>query len=152
MPASGLCFNVSKCCFFRFTHKTSSLPTIVYHLDGHHLPFSDHCRDLGIIFSSNLSWSKHYILVSTRAYCQLGLICRTFSSSSSVQVKKMLYLALVRSQITHCSQLWRPHHIKDIKALEKIQQQATKFILNYFSTNYRSRLTCISWFTSFNVL
>ena len=62
------------------------------------------------------------------------------SSSSIVQVKKMLYLALVRSKITHCSQLWKPHHIKDIKALEKIQRRVTMFILNDFSTKYRSRL------------
>ena len=75
-----------------------------------------------------------------RAYRQLGLIRRTFSSSTSVRVKKLIYLSLVRSQITYRSQVWRPHLIKDITSLERIQRRATRFILNDFSSDYHTRL------------
>ena len=106
----------------------------------------DHCKDLGIIFSSDLSWSHHYNRISAKAYRQLGLIRRTFSSSVSVRAKKLLYLSLVRSQLTYCSQIWRPHLIKDILSIEKIQRRATKFILNDFSSDYRTRLISLGLF------
>ena len=41
---------------------------------------------------------------------------------------------------TYCSQIWRPHLLKDILALEQIQCRATKYILNNYSFDYRSRL------------
>lgn len=46
----------------------------------------------------------------------------------------------MRSQLLYCSQLWRPYLIKDIIKLERIQRRATKFILNNFSLDYKSRL------------
>ena len=50
---------------------------------------------------------------------------------------------MVRSQLTYCSQIWRPHLIKDILSIEKIQRRATKFILNDFSSDYKSRLVSL---------
>ena len=74
---------------------------------------------------------------------QLSLIRRTFSSSVSIRAKKLLYLSLVRSQLTYCCQIWRPHLIKDI-TFERIQRRATKFILNDFSADYKTRLISLS--------
>ena len=39
-----------------------------------------------------------------------------------------------------CSQLWRPNLIKDISCLEQVQRKATKYILNDFSSDYKTRL------------
>ena len=57
--------------------------------------------------------------------------------------KLLLYITLVRSKICYCSQIWRPHLIKDIKAFEQIQQHATKYILNNFTSDYKSRLIAL---------
>ena len=54
--------------------------------------------------------------------------------------RKKLYISLVRSQLVYCSQVWRPHLIKDILALERVQRHATKFILNDYSMDYKNRL------------
>ena len=56
----------------------------------------------------------------------------------------MLYLSLVRSQLTYCSQVWRPRLIKDLTSLERIQRRATRFILNDFSSTYRDRLITLN--------
>ena len=45
-----------------------------------------------------------------------------------------------RSQLLYCSPLWHPYLICDISALERIQRRATKFILNDYVTDYKTRL------------
>ena len=60
--------------------------------------------------------------------------------------KKQLYLTLVRSQLIYYSQLWRPFLIKDIMILERVQRRATKFILNNYTSPYKSRLTRLNSF------
>ena len=42
--------------------------------------------------------------------------------------------------MSYCSQIWRPHLIKDISLLESVQRKATKWILNNFILDYKSRL------------
>ena len=39
--------------------------------------------------------------------------------------------------------IWRPHFLKDIATLERIQCRATKMILNDFSSDYTSRLVTL---------
>jgi hypothetical protein len=65
------------------------------------------------------------------------------ASPASRYLKKSLYISLVRSKLTYCSQLWRPHFIKDIAILENVQRRATKFILNNYTSDYKERLTAL---------
>ena len=58
----------------------------------------------------------------------------------TVSEKRAFYLSLVLSQIVYCSEIWRPCLIKDIERLEKVQHQATKFILNDYKMAYRENL------------
>ena len=37
-------------------------------------------------------------------------------------------------------QVWRPHLMKDILNLERIQRRATKYILNDYTSGYKDRL------------
>ena len=90
-------------------------------------------------FSSDLNWTTHYKIIITKAYQTLGLIRRTFNTSNT-EVKKKLYIALVRSQLIYCSQICRPQLIKDIVSLERVQRRATKYILNDYTSSYKSRL------------
>ena len=99
-------------------------------------------KDLGVIMSNNLSWAEH----SSRAYKLLGLVRRSLSRSHHPNIKKILYISLIRSQLTYCSQVWRPHLLKHIMSLERVQRRATKFILNDFSSDYKSRLVVLQIF------
>ena len=97
-------------------------------------------KDLGIILSSNLTWDAHYDHIIAKAYNILGLLRRTFSPQNYTRSKKQLYISLVRSQLLYCSILWKPHFIKHIQQFERVQRRATKYILNDFISDYKSRL------------
>ena len=58
----------------------------------------------------------------------------------NIASKKIMYISLIRPHLTYGSQIWRPHLIKDMIALERIQRRATKYILNDYSSDYKYRL------------
>ena len=126
--------NISKCACIRFSLRRTSAPS--YHMQNHELLPTSHHKDLGIITSYDLSWDAHYKDICSKAYCTLNLIKRSIAGDSSVHVRKALYICLVRSKISYCSQLWRPNLIKDIESIEKVQRRATKFILSSISSQY----------------
>ena len=105
----------------------------------------------------DLSWSVHISKICAKAYKTLHLICRTVSSTSP-QTRLNLYFSLIWCKLMFCSQLWRPHLIKDITCLEQVQCRATKFVLNDFTSNYKSRqphstfsLYVLAWNARLNV-
>ena len=134
---SRLSFHPFKSLHLSFNQKFSTSctinATVSYSLTTH--------KDLGILISSDLEWSLHQDNVLTKAYKTLGLIQRTFSNSISSSVKNKLYISLIRSQLMYCSPVWRPHLMKDIIKLEQLQCRATKYFLQDYSSDYKSRLT-----------
>ena len=132
----NLLFNTSK--IYQISFKCKSQTN--YAIGNIPITKVDKHKDLGVILSSNLSWEAHYNFIAAKAYKILGLLRRTFSTFNSISCKKKLYITLVRSQLLYCSVLWKPYLIKHIQQLERIQRRATKFILNDFTDNYRSRL------------
>ena len=136
-------FNESKCTLLRFCSSPQTTCQSNYTINHQQLSPTDSHTDLGIVMSADLSWQKHYDLISSRAYKTLGLLRRTFNTTNSVHIKKLLYLSLVRSQLTYCSTIWRPYLHKDILMLEKIQRRATEFILNDYSSDYKSSLVSL---------
>ena len=135
--------NVSKSVSVRFSF---GHPTHDLHYSHINTPIPTHTshRDLGIIVTSNLSWNEHIKSICSKAYRNLNFIRRNLHQSSDLQVRRTVYLSLVRSQLSYCSQLWRPHLIKNIKALEDIQRRSTKFILSYPQLDYKNRLITLN--------
>ena len=101
--------------------------TTIYKVNDKVIDCKTHHKDLGILYSHNLTWTEHYDHIIVKAYNTLGLLCRTFKTNN-VLVKNWLYISLVWSQLLYCSQLWRLQLIKDIQRLERIQRRATKYI------------------------
>ena len=71
------------------------------------------------------------------------MIRRSFSTVDVV-VKRQLYVCMVRSKLSYCSQLWHPNLKKDILALECVQCRATKYILEDYTSSYKDRLVSLS--------
>ena len=124
----NLSFNTAKCKLMHFSHATVSVAS-EYNIDNTPVEHVNQHRDLGIILSTDLSWKHHYNHMISRAYKTLHFVRCITSSQHSPKTKLLLYITLVRSKICYCSQIWRPHLMKDIKAFEQIQQRATKYIL-----------------------
>ena len=111
---------------------------------GVEIPLVNSTRDLGVLITDTLSWSDHIHLITSKAYKMLGLIRRSFSNTLSVFNKKSLYVSLVKSHLLYCSVIWRPHLRKDIMLLERVQRRASKFLLNDYSSDYKSRMISLN--------
>ena len=133
---TDLNFNLKKFVHLSFKRKLET----TYTISDITIPRNDSHKDLGLVLSDNLSWDKHYKSISARAYKILGLIRRTIDSTHSTSVKASLYISLVRSQLLYCTQVWRPHLMKDILIIERIQRRATKYLLNDYTSSYKTRL------------
>ena len=107
----------------------------VYNLNNSELSVVSQHKDLGILFTANLTWNSHYEAITAKALKSIGLMCQIFSNATSVIAKTTLYITMVRSTLLYCSPLWRPYLMKYILLLERIQRHATKFILNNYSTD-----------------
>uniref|UniRef100_A0A1X7T752 Endonuclease/exonuclease/phosphatase domain-containing protein n=1 Tax=Amphimedon queenslandica TaxID=400682 RepID=A0A1X7T752_AMPQE len=111
-----------------------------YYINGQTIPQKSIIRDLGVIFESDLSWSKHMNNIAAKSYQTIGLLRRAFPVSTPIKTKKLLFLSLVILKLTYCSPIWRPNLVKDITILERVQKRATKYTLNDYSSDYKSRL------------
>ena len=137
----SLLFNEQKCSILRFC---STRHTPIPFVNGKPVAVKDSHRDLGVIISTDLQWTAHYCYIMSRAYKVLYLLCRVFGAVKCVLAKKVIYLSLVSSQLLYCSPVWRPHLLRDIKALEGVQRRATKFVLKDYSSDYRERIISLN--------
>lgn len=79
-------------------------------------------KDLGVVFSYNMSFTSHVIGVAAKASKQLGLINR-FSKRFSINAFRMLYCSLVRSILEYASVVWSPYYSCDINIIERVQKR-----------------------------
>ena len=141
----NLSLNQDKCAVMRISLKPSDDPPS-YSINNTNIKVNNSQRDLGILVSNNLSWNPHYSHICANAYRALNFIRRHIPISAPQDLKKQLYISLVRSKLTYCSQLWRPRHIKDIISIESVQRRSTRFIIPYSTLNYKERLTQLNLF------
>ena len=135
-----LLFNHVKSVFVMFRKSSNNASwSPEYSISGNTLNSNLLQKDLGVLISYDLCWSQHLSKIVANAMRQLFLIRRSFRTSC-IQAKKLLYISLIRSQLQYCSQLWRPRLIKDLQFIERVQRWSTKYILNDFKSDYRTRL------------
>ena len=134
---SLLSFHSSKSTHLSFKCKFTS----TYNINGNPINTSHLHKDLGVLISDNLNWNEHHDYILKKAYKTLGLLRRTFCKTIVPLVTLKLYISLVRSQLLYCAPVWRPHLLKDISKIEQLQRRATKYILQDFSSDYKTRLT-----------
>ena len=97
---------------------------------------------LGLLVSSNLSWTPHIRLICNKARRILGLIYCKFSWNTDCFVTLRLYLALVRPHLEYAVQVWNPHLVMDKNRLEKVQKFALRVCAQNYNYTYEELLNC----------
>ena len=123
-----------------FSPKSPAAIKNTYFINSEPVHQQDLHQDLGIIMSSDLSWSAHYCHILSNAYKMLHLLQQIFSTTHCPQNKRALYVSLIKSKLMYNSPLWHPQLIKDITVIELVQWRATKYILSDYSSSYKARL------------
>ncbi len=127
---SNLKFNATKCKVLTITRKQN--PVIYnYHLGPAVFSRVNEEKDLGVTISSKLTWHHHISDIVAKANKLLGLLKRTCPLLTDIQVRRTLYLTLVKSQLCYATQVWSPALDMLIAKVERVQRRATKWILGY---------------------
>ena len=110
-----------------------------FNLGGEIFPRVTDVLDLGVNFTSRLSFSNHITIMITKAKQRLFLLNKCFLSRNP----KLLILAFktyVIPLLEYCSPVWNPQNIQDIKRIESVQRMFTKRLIGFESLNYPARL------------
>ena len=79
---------------------------------------------LGLLLTSDLSWSKHIEGICTKTKKILGLIYRRFYQHANQETLLQLYISIVRPHMEYAAQVWDPRLKKDQDLLESTQKFA----------------------------
>ena len=96
-------------------------------------------RDLGILITEEMKWSKQCNSAAAKAMSVLGMIKRTFNTLNK-DMFLTLYSTYIRPHLEYCIQVWAPYFKKDIDVLEKVQRRATKLVRCIKNLSYDQRL------------
>ena len=124
--------------------KQDTHPNPSISLNGCPLEFTPTFKYLGLLISSDLSWSSHIDNICSKAKRILELLYRHFYRHSNEQTLRQLYLSLVRPHVEYAAPVWSPHLNKYITMLERTQQFACKMCKKFgilVTTNYWTGFT-----------
>ena len=116
---SNITFNTSKCKIMTISRRRR--PFIANcRLNSADLKRVDSEVDHGITLTSNLSWNTHISQVVNKANKMLGLLRRTCPLLNALDVRRTLYLSLVKSQLCYATEVWSPSLFNNKIQLERV--------------------------------
>ena len=116
--------------------------TPTFYFDGISIKQSKLVKDLGVLFSDNLSWMSHIRTLKSKAERTSYTILRTFKSRDHC-VYVSAFNTYVRPQIEYNTSVWSPFKKAEIVMIESIQRTFSKKVcqrLNLSFNNYLDRL------------
>ena len=121
-------FNVSKCKVLIVTRKKNPV-RYDYHLGHVYLQRVNEEKDLGVMITSKWTWETQVLMVTAKAKKLLGFLRRTCPMLTDVKVRRSLYLALEKSQMSYATKVWSHSHSTLKQKAERDQRRATRWIL-----------------------
>ena len=106
-------------------------------LQGNHLERVECFKYLGLLLTSDLSWSTHVDSICSKARKLLGLLYRKYAEP---QILLQLYVSLVRPHLEYASPVWNPYLQKNINTLENVQIFALKMCSKCWDQAYSQLL------------
>ena len=121
-----LSFNISKCKYMTVTRKHKSVSLLPLKLCGEILEKVDCYKYLGLLLTSELSWSSHIHNICAKARKLLGLIYMCYYQHAESNTLFQIYTALVRPHLKYASPVWSLHLSKGINSIEDVQKFALR--------------------------
>ena len=90
---------------------------------------------MGVLLSSNLSFSQHIQTICTKARKILGLLYRRLKNTSN-EALLQLNISLDSPHLECACPVWNPYLKKDIKQLEDVEKFASKMITMQWDLGY----------------
>jgi hypothetical protein len=106
------------------------------------LEYVDTITDLGVILTSDLSFSKQIDKVCIKARCRAAMIFKSFQSKDKFLLFRA-FVVYVRPLLEYCSNVWSPYRLCDIRKIESVQRLFTKRLRGLKSMPYPARLECL---------
>ena len=103
--------------------------SFIYSIDNCPISYTDLEKDLGVHIQGKLDWSQHCNKLYSKANQRLGLLKRTCHFTKNINKRRAFYLSQVRSQLEHCTVVWRPSSVTMVEKLESIQKRSLKWVL-----------------------
>ena len=134
-------FYPDKCKVVTIKHRPSPLAMLPfvayhYHLGENLLSYADSEKDLGVHINKSFTFYEQCEILLTKANQKFGILKRTCHFVTCKNRRRVLYLALVRSQFEHCSPVWRPGSITMMNKFEFFQKKCLKWILSEEEKSY----------------
>ena len=133
-------FNVSKC---KVLHAGRTNRMKEYTMEGKILEKVQEEKDLGVMVDKAMNGNRQVTEAVKKANRALAQLRRTITNKE-IDTLIPIYKATVRPHLEYCVQAWAPYLApylkKDINALEKVQQRATKMITTLIKLPYEQRL------------
>ena len=106
---------------------------------GYVIEVTDTAKDLGVLVSSDRSWSPQIDQTAQAARKMASWVLSAFRDRSPF-VMLTLYKSMVRSKLEYCCPVWNPTKISDIQKLENIQRCFIRKIAGLRDMSYWDRL------------
>lgn len=128
---NGLSLNTGKCFSISF-YRIKKPSDFVYCVGSHFIQRVSEIRDLGVTFTSDMSFKRHVDNIVASSFKKLGFITR-FSRPFSSETFRLLYCSLVRPSLEYASVVWSPYYSTLIESIERVQKRF--LIICYFRLN-----------------
>lgn len=118
---NGLSLNVNKCFAMSF-YRVRDPINFNYSIDEVPMKSVTSTKDLGVTFTSDMSFNLHVGNIVSSAYKLLGLINRS-SRRFSIDTFRLLYCSLVRTSLEYAAVVWSPYYASSIDRIEGVQRR-----------------------------
>ena len=129
-------FNVAKCKYMLISRRRHRVPPPVFTISNLQLEEVESFKYLGLLFTTDLSWTTHITSICAKAKQILGMLYRQFYQQSQPGTLLKLYTSLVRPHLEYASPVWNPYKSKDITMLESVQKFGCKVCTKQWDTGY----------------
>ena len=135
-----LTLNPSKCCHLFLSRKCSlSIPPPCLTLDSSPLSCVTSYKYLGVLITSDLTWSAHISKICIKTRKLIGLLYKCFYRYCSSDTLPKLYVSFIRPHLEYAAASWDPF-LKDIDLIDDMQKFALRVCLKSWSSPYEDLL------------